>query len=138
SILLSGKGAGQMAAASGVVSDLINLSSKEPGANLLCNLYDEDPKLKIKKIDQIKTKFYIRFMALDKPGVLSNISGILGKHGISINSVTQKAHNKKASVAVVMLTDYATEKMVKLALDKIHKLSIVRSKPVAIRMEKLW
>ena len=136
-ILLSGEGAGQMAAASGVVSDLINLATSGSNMNLLCNIYSEASHLRVKKIDQIQTKFYIRFMALDRPGVLSKISGILGKHGISINSVTQKVHKKTSAVPVVMLTDYATEKNVRLALQKIHKLSIVRSKPVAIRMEKL-
>ena len=60
----------------------------------------------------------------------------MGDHGICIDSVTQKARDTSI-VPVVMLTDYALEKNVRLALDKIHKLPIVSSKPVAIRMEKL-
>ena len=76
-------------------------------------------------------------MASDKPGTLSAIAGILGDHGISINSVNQKAHNPTAAVPVIMLTDYTPEKMVRMALDKIHKLGIVKNKPVAIRMENL-
>jgi homoserine dehydrogenase len=137
-VLLSGEGAGQMSAASGVISDLVNLASRGKDSNLLCNLYSEAPHLKVRKIDQIKTKFYIRFMAVDKPGVLSKIAGILGRHGIGINSVNQRAHNPTSAVPVVMLTNYTTEKMMRLALEKIQKLSIVKSKPVAIRMEKLW
>lgn len=136
-ILLSGEGAGQMAAASGVVSDLINYASKTFDTALYCNLYDENAQLKLKKIDAIETKFYIRFTVIDQPGVLSRISGILGKHHISINSVTQKAHNKKSAVPVIMLTDYTTEKNIGLALKAIHKLPVIKSKPVAIRMEKL-
>lgn len=136
-ILFSGEGAGQMTAASGVVSDLINFASKGKGSILLSNLYTEAPRTKIRKIDEIKTKFYIRFMATDKPGVLSKISGILGRHGISINSVTQKAHVRKSTVPVIMLTDYTTEKMMRLALNKIYQLPLVKSKPVAIRMENL-
>lgn len=137
-ILLSGKGAGQMAAASGVLSDLINFASRGRDSHLLCNLGHEAPRLEIKKIDQIKTKFYIRFMAVDKPGVLSKISGILGRYGISINSVTQKAHNRAAAIPVIMLTDYTTERMLRHALLRIQKLPIIKSRPVAIRMEKLW
>lgn len=137
-VLLSGEGAGGMSAASGVISDLVNLASRGKDSNLLCNIYSEAPHLKIRKIDQIKTKFYIRFMAVDKPGVLSKIAGILGRHGIGINSVNQRAHNPASAVPVVMLTNYTTEKMMRLALEKIQKLSIVKSKPVAIRMEKLW
>lgn len=136
--LLSGEGAGQMAAASGVVSDLINFAAKGESAALPCNLYSEATGLKLQKIDQIKTKFYIRFMVTDKPGVLSVITGVLGRHNIGINSVTQKAHNPTSTVPVIMLTDYTTEKMLRQALNKISKLPSVKGKPVAIRMEKLW
>lgn len=137
-VLLSGEGAGQMSAASGVVSDLLHMASRvnADSGHLYGNLVYENPNLKIKKIDQIRTKFYLRFMATDKPGVLSKITGILGKHGIGIDSVTQKAQHTSI-VPIIMLTDYVPEKMVRLALDKIHKLPIVKSKPVAIRMEKL-
>jgi homoserine dehydrogenase len=138
SSLLSGEGAGQMAAASGVVSDLINFAARGNNAGLPSNLYSEAAGVKLRKIDQIKTKFYIRFMVTDKPGVLSAITGVLGKHNISINSVTQKAHNPTSTVPIIMLTDYATEKMLRLALNKIYKFPFVQSKPVAIRMEKLW
>ncbi len=137
-VLLSGEGAGQMAAASGVVSDLLNLASRGADANLLCNLYSEAPNYRIRKIDQIKTRFYIRFMATDKPGVLGKITSVLGRYGIGLNSVTQPAHTAGWAVPVVMLTDYTLEKNVRLALKKIWELPIVKSKPVAIRMEKLW
>lgn len=138
-LLISGEGAGQMTAASGVISDLINLSARKgcPTSSMLGNICQEDPALRIRAIDDISTKFYIRFMATDKPGTLSAIAGVLGDHGISINSVHQKAHSPITAVPVIMLTDYAPEKMVRLALDKIHKLGIVRNKPVAIRMENL-
>ncbi len=138
-ILLSGQGAGQMSAASGVISDLINFASREGcrASNYLANLHQESATTVVKSIDQVQSKFYFRFMAADKPGVLSQITGILGHHGISINSVTQKAHDKVVAVPVVMLTDYAPENMVRLALDEIHKSGIVKSKPVVIRMEDL-
>ncbi len=137
-VLLSGEGAGQMAAASGVVSDLLNLASRGADANLLCNLYSEAPNFRIRKIDQIKTRFYIRFMATDKTGVLGKITSVLGPYGIGLNSVTQPAHTAAWAVPVVMLTDYTLEKNVRLALKKIWELPIVKSKPIAIRMEKLW
>jgi homoserine dehydrogenase len=139
SILLSGEGAGQMAAASGVFSDLINLGSvsSRTSSKMLGNLVSDKSPFRLKMIDDIKTKFYLRFMANDKPNVLSQIAGILGDHGISINSVTQKIHEKTTTVPIIIITDYALEKMVRTALDKIHTMPIVKSKPVAIRMEKL-
>ena len=126
-----------MSAASGVLSDLINFASRSEEAKLLSNIYSEAWNVRVQKIDQIRTRFYIRLMAVDKPGVLAKITGILGHHGIGLNSVTQKVHNRTYAVPVIMLTDYTTEKMLRLSLEKIYKLSIVKSKPVAIRMEKL-
>ncbi len=138
-ILLSGQGAGQMSAASGVVSDLINFASRQgsKATSFPANLHAESATTVIKSIDQIESKFYIRIMAIDKPGVLSQITGILGQHNIGINSVTQKVHNRMAAVPVVMLTDYALENMVRIALDEIHKTTVIKSKPVVIRMENL-
>ena len=137
-ILISGEGAGQMTAASGVISDLINYASRGQGAQLPSNLFSEATGLMLRPIDDIKTKFYLRFMATDKPGVLAQITTVLGEFEIGINSVTQKAHNPSAaSVPVIMLTEYTTEKMLRLALEKIQSLPIIKSKPVAIRMEKL-
>jgi homoserine dehydrogenase len=136
-IMLSGLGAGKMAAASGVVSDLINLAMKGADGPLSCNLYDENPDVNLRKIDEVDTKFYLRFFAVNKPGVLSKIAGVLGQHGIGINSVTQRGSAQAAAVPVILLTEYAQEKKVRLALKKIDKLSIVKDKSVAIRMENL-
>ena len=138
-ILLYGQGAGQMAAASGVMSDLINLAARHKSSSTISvgNLFQDICNFRLRSIDEIKTKFYLRFMAIDKPGVLSKIAGILGRHGISIASVTQKMHRKSSAVPVVILTDYAKEKMLRLSLQQITRLSVVKSRPVAIRMEKL-
>ena len=137
-VLLSGKGAGQFAAASGALSDLINLFSQGKDANLLSNFVAaEETAFKLRSIDQIQTKFYLRFMAQDKVGVLSKITGVLGDHGVGINSVTQKEHSQTSSVPVIMLTDYTTEKNLRDALTMIQTLGIVKTKPVSIRMENL-
>jgi len=138
-ILMYGQGAGQMAAASGVASDLINLATHhdDSASTRISNLSREFAKVRLRKMDQIETKFYIRFMAVDRPGVLAKISGILGQHGISISSLNQKLRHRSSAVPIVMLTHQAKEKMIRLALEKISQLQIVRSQPVAIRMENL-
>lgn len=136
-ILVSGQGAGQLAAASGVLSDLIHLASQFGDTNLLSNIYTEAKKVTVHSIDSVKTRFYIRFMATDKPGVLSKITGVLGQYGIGINSVTQKQHHYGSTIPVIMLTDDTPEKNLRLALEEIYNLSVVKSKPVAIRMEDL-
>ncbi|MDP2939081.1 MAG: homoserine dehydrogenase [Candidatus Omnitrophota bacterium] len=138
-ILLYGEGAGQMSAASAVVSDIVSVAQKltcEPEASK--GILPEKIFIKkLKKIDQIETRFYIRFMAIDRPGVLSKISGILGKFGISISSVTQAERRRSSVVPVVMLTHDAKERNMRLALEQIYKLAVIREKPVAIRMERI-
>lgn len=137
--LLSGPGAGQMVAAAGVISDLINLAARKgcKAEQVLCNSPLESPEITLRHIDEITSKYYIRFMASDKPGVLAQIAGILGNHNIGINSVNQRVHNKMSVVPVIMLTDFAQEKSVRQALEEIYRVHIVKAKPVAIRMENL-
>lgn len=135
-ILLSGEGAGQYAAASGIISDLINLISHDESKKLYCN-DNADVDLNLGELADVETKFYLRFDATDKPGVLSEITSILGKAGISINSVTQKIHTKTQHVPVIMLTEFTTERKLRAALAKIARLKNIQGKPVAIRMEKL-
>jgi homoserine dehydrogenase len=138
-VLLVGQGAGQMAAATGVFSDLINLAVDNADGN--GTWIGDDPReierLGLCSMDDIETEFYIRLMVIDRPGVLSRITGILGKFGISIASVKQKAENRNSAVPLVMLTHTAKERSVRLALKKIGQLREVKAKPVAIRMEEL-
>jgi homoserine dehydrogenase len=138
-ILLYGEGAGRLSAASAVVSDLVSVAQRLISESQSQNEILPGKTLirKLRKIDQIETRFYIRFMAIDKPGVLSKISGILGKYGISISSVSQQERRRSAFVPVVMLTHEAKEKNIRLALEQIYKLAVIKERPVAIRMEKI-
>jgi len=138
-VLLVGQGAGQLAAASGVFSDLINLALDNDNGNRtwIGDNPDEIEKLSLKSVDDIETEFYIRLAVTDRPGVLSKITGILGACGISIASVTQKATSKNSAVPLVMLTHTAREAAVRKALGKIAQLKEIKARPVAIRMEQL-
>ena len=86
-------------------------------------------------MDNIETKYYFRFSALDRPGVLSKISGILGENNISIATVIQKARGEGGAVPIVMTTYMAQEKNVRQALKKIDKLDMVLDKTILIRIE---
>jgi homoserine dehydrogenase len=81
------------------------------------------------------THYYFRFAALDRPGVLSTISGILGKYDISLQSVHQKGRKTNGSVPLVMLSHRAKEADVKRALAEIGDLNVVSDEPVLIRIE---
>ena len=86
-------------------------------------------------MDNIETKYYFRFSVLDRPGILSKISGILGQNNISIATVIQKARGKKGAVPIVMTTYQAQEKNVQKALKKINKLDMVQDETILIRIE---
>jgi homoserine dehydrogenase len=79
--------------------------------------------------------YYMRFAALDRPGVLSKISGILGKNDISISAVIQKGRKIKGAVPVVMMTHEAKEKNVHRALKEIDRLNMILGKTMLIRVE---
>jgi homoserine dehydrogenase len=145
--LFYGKGAGELPTGSAVVSDLIDIarnilyaSSSEPQpprvrVPLVSFLPQERKDLRIKPIDEIESLYYIRFMVLDNPGVLSHISGILGEHQISISAVIQKGRLAGETVPVVMMTHRCLERNVRQALETIDQLPYVSEKTLTIRVE---
>ena len=92
---------------------------------------------KLRRIDEIESRYYIRFMTVDKPGVLAKISGVLAKFGISIASVSQKEKRRAQIVPIVMVVHDAKEKNLRAALEVIDRLAIIKQKSVAIRMEEV-
>ena len=86
-------------------------------------------------MDEIKTHYYFRFAALDRPGVLSTISGILGRYDISIQSMQQKGRKTNGSVPVVMISHVAKEADVRKALAEIDRLDVVSQPTMLIRIE---
>jgi homoserine dehydrogenase len=139
SLLFYGPGAGQLSAASAVVADLVDLAGtiKAGLFGPTLNIVKDSNIERLRKIDEIEGRYYIRFMAIDKPGVLARISGVLGKEDISIASVTQKDRKKQATVPIVMLTHEAKERNLRRALEQIGRLNIVKQKPMAIRIEQI-
>jgi homoserine dehydrogenase len=139
-MLLYGHGAGMMPTASAVLSDIVDIAR-----NILSGTVGRVPalsyqrknirKIPILPIDDLVTHYYFRFSALDRPGVLSTISGIIGKYGISLQSVHQKGRKMNGAVPVVMLSHLAKEADVKHALNEINALDVVSNEAVLIRIE---
>lgn len=139
-VMLYGLGAGMMPTGSAVASDLVDL-----GRDLLVGSGVRIPPLacegeavvrrQIKPMDELVINYYFKFSAVDQPGVLSKISGILGNHDISIASVIQKGRQVKGSVPLVMMTHEARERDVRLALAEIGDLKVVTAPTRLIRVE---
>jgi homoserine dehydrogenase len=83
----------------------------------------------------IETRYYMRFLVTDKPGVLARIASVLGRHHISIASVHQKERRAARIVPVVMMTHEAKESNVRSALQAIDRLGFVKQPTVSIRTE---
>ncbi|MFC1708861.1 homoserine dehydrogenase [Candidatus Omnitrophota bacterium] len=132
-LMFSGRGAGQMPTTSAIISDLVDLARQKKSLGIL----NKGLIKKVKRIDDIRSKYYIRFMVTDTPGVLSKISGILARRKISIASVTQKERSRAKVVPVIMLIHDAREKDIRLALEQIDKLAIIKKKTVVIHREEL-
>ena len=140
SIFLYGQGAGMMPTASAVVSDIVDISRdilKGIAGRVPPRVLDEESieEIRLMPFDQIRTNYYFRFSAVDRPGVLSRISGILGANDISIATVIQKGRKQGGAVPIVMTTYKARERDVRRALQDIDRLDIVMGKTMLIRIE---
>lgn len=139
-VLFYGLGAGTMPTGSAVVSDIVDLSR-----NLVKGLSQRVPALScpvermrslpVRPMDELVCRYYMRFPAVDQPGVLSKIAGVLGRNGISIESVIQKGRDVRGSVPVVMMTHEAREIDVRRAVAKIDRLDVVTDETMFIRIE---
>jgi len=137
SSLLYGEGAGGVAAASAVISDIVDIGKRLIHNNLpYKTIASEDKKLKLLPVEEIHTRYYFRFTALDKPGVLAGIARILGNYNISIASVIQKEEMPEKAVPILMLTHKAKEFSVRSAIKEIDGLPFIKKPTVLIRVEE--
>jgi homoserine dehydrogenase len=86
-------------------------------------------------MEDLVARYYLRFPVVDRPGVLSKISGILGELGISIDSVIQKGRQQAGPVNIIMLTHEARERDLQQALAAIDLLEVVLDKSLFLRIE---
>jgi homoserine dehydrogenase len=140
--LFYGAGAGEMPTASAVVADLMEIAReiRRGRAGRVAPLSYLPESLRPKALvplGEIEARAYLRFTALDKPGVLARITGVLGDHGIGIESVIQKGRGRAGeSVPVVMLTDVAREGAIRRSLSLIDALPEVTAPTCLVRIEE--
>jgi len=136
-LMFYGRGAGQLPTASAVLSDTVEIATRlahgVPALHL--DLPTAQPTLPLRPMETIRSAYYLRVMAADRPGVLSQVAGILGQQDISIVSVLQKGRAKAEAVPVVMMTHEASERGMRAALAAIDRLPVVASPTTMIRVE---
>ena len=141
--LYYGAGAGSLATASSVVSDIIDISRKilsksNNSVPLLSYQRNELQNKKILDINEIESRYYLRIRVTNKPGVLADITKIFGSKSISIESILQKEDLvNDENVPIVLVTHEVIEKNIIEALKDIEKLEVVKGKIIKIRIEEL-
>jgi len=138
SLMFYGRGAGQMPTASAVVSDIAEIARDllhDPGARGVSPPQISEAEADVKEMTAVRSCYYLRIMTIDKPGVLSRVTGILGNNNISIVSVIQKGRHEQSAVPIVMLTHEAVEGDMQRSLRAIDQLDVVSDKTVCLRVE---
>lgn len=131
-----GHGAGQMPTASSVVGDIVEVVNnirKNCTGRLTCTCYEHK---KLKPIDEVVAKYYLRLHVLDRPGVLASIAGVFGNHGVSLASVIQKNGRDKGVAELVVITHMVKEKDIQDALAVIKEMSITKHIDNLLRVEE--
>jgi homoserine dehydrogenase len=140
--VLIGHGAGALPTGSAVVGDVVEIAR-----NILSGVGERLPagsfqvkevkKTPFKNISEIESEYFLRFSVLDNPGVLSKISGVLGKHSISIESMIQRGRGDCGEgVPLVIMCHKSSEKNIQSALKEIEELDMVCEKSNLIRVER--
>ena len=137
-LMFYGRGAGQLPTASAVWSDTLEIARRVahgiPAMESDLPSLSERP-LPLRRMEDIRSSYYLRVMAMDRPGVLAQVAGILGQHDISLVSVLQKERAHGEAVPVVMMTHDARERDMRTALAAIDKLPVVAARTTMIRVE---
>ena len=141
--LYYGAGAGSEPTASAVVADLVDVvraltsdpENRVPHLAFQANALADIPVL---AMGQVETAYYLRMQASDEPGVLADITRILGESGISIEAILQKEPREGATrVPIIMLTHTVREGSMNEAIARIEALSRIDGAVTRIRMETL-
>lgn len=141
--LLYGAGAGAEPTASSVVADLVDIvraltSDPENRVPHLAFQADALSDLPVLQVEEVETAYYLRMQVLDRPGVMADVTQILGNRGISIEALLQKGATPGASpVSIILLTHRILEDSMNLALVEIAELEAVLGEIIRIRLEPL-
>jgi homoserine dehydrogenase len=135
-LVFFGEGAGSLRASSAVMADVLAIARNiYRGVNNVPELR-LNRRVTVKPMSEVKTRYYLRLNAPDRPGVLSQISKVLGDNAISIASVIQKEIDVAAQTAIIVIMTYpAEEKGVQKALEQLKQLPVVNEVSNFIRVE---
>ena len=135
--LYYGRGAGQDATASAVLSDLADaaLDLKHGTQSRIPPFVPHELQGAVLPIDQVVCRYYVRLSVVDRPGTLAKIAAILAKAKIGISSVIQPEGHQGESVPLILMIHDASNAAMRKALEKISQLPVVKERPIMLRVE---
>ena len=136
-VMFYGRGAGMMPTASAVVADIIDVALGNSATTFKhLNLKPRaEVEPLIEKIENVTSRFYIRFMAKDQPGVFAHIGKILADNQVSISGVLQhEGRGAENTVPLVITTHPTQQSKVDACLQGLRGVDAVLSEPVCIRI----
>lgn len=136
-VMLYGRGAGMMATASAVVADIIDiaLGNSQRIFENMAMATEMKRSVTFKPVEELNSRFYIRIMAKDEPGVVAKYAQVLGNHKISINGIIQHELTGPDNTVPVVITTHPTlQRDVTAALLELEQLDVISGKPVCIRI----
>ncbi|HQB65578.1 MAG TPA: homoserine dehydrogenase, partial [Fibrobacteraceae bacterium] len=132
--LQTGAGAGRLPTASAVVADLVSLArSAGKRESIPMGWFQKNNEADLVPIEETEARYYFRFTTQDACGVLANITSILAKNQISIESIIQKDVKDPGKVSIVVITEKTKEKRISSAIASIDALESVSDKSQVIR-----
>ena len=141
--LYYGAGAGAEPTASAVVADIVDVVrtlTTDPNNRVPHLAFQSDAlaDIGILPMEQVTTSYYLRMQAQDRPGVLADVTRILGDVGISIEALLQKEPAEGETVVpIIMLTHRVVEKNMNAAIAAIESLDVIEGRITRIRLEHL-
>jgi homoserine dehydrogenase len=135
-LVFYGEGAGALRASSAIIADVLSISKNIcRGASSVLEV-QLNQKLAVKPMSEIETRCYFRLNVVDRPGVLAQISKVLGDNSVSIASVIQKESDPVAQTAeLVIMTHSAKEAAVQKAIGEVRQLAVVSEVSSFVRVE---
>ncbi len=135
SLMLYGRGAGDLPTGSAIVSDIVSACNQEHRHRYTTFYNEEKIAEEVELVTDWETEFFVRLTVKDKPGVLAKIAGIFGKYEVSIASVIQKDHNRE-EIPLIFVTHHAKELSMSQAMqDIMNDVDVIRVENV-IRVER--
>lgn len=132
-LMFYGRGAGARPTGSAIVDDIMDIVHNIEHSLTRRNLIYEFKQKKIKNINDTKSEFYLRLWAKDKPGVLEKITGVFGRHEVSIMNILQM-DIERGDAELVIVTHKVREGNMKKAVELIKKLDVVKRVDSLIRV----